>query len=311
MKKNIFLFAILIFIVGCSDKGENSKEKAQKSPNKNKVEVTPNDITAILSDSGQSSVVIKKDEENNGFILHSKEITYSTIYIAPKEDLEHFLQKRTTVTNKTTFSEGQERTIEVELIPLKQLNQNRLTFKENCDEMVFEFNHIKAIKYGCCAEPDEIKLIDYSNREIIKGHRKILQARIVNKSPDLDFFVSYLASDGSDKKKLATVCISYNPTEKYFINLKTESETDGLLESSWMVPDFILDSKNSRDVLVNENTGFEIYSLEKIKSFNEINGITIKVPLLTGEIPDTLEIPIINGKPFGKKEKLQEIIVSK
>ena len=84
-----------------------------------------------------------------------------------------------------------------------------------------------------------------------------------------------------------------------------------MLESSWMVPDFILDSKDSRDVLVNENTGFEIYSLEKIKSFNEINGITIKIPILTGAIPDTLEIPIINGKPFGKKEKQQEIIVSK
>ena len=214
MKKNLFLLAILIFIIGCSDNKENSKEKAQKTPKNNKEVLTQKGITAILSDSGQSVVQIKKDEENNGFVQQSKEITYSIIYIAPKDDLEHYLQKRTTITNKTTFSEGQERTIEVELLPLKQPNQNRLTFKENCDELIFNFNLIKAIKYGCCAEPDEIKIMDYSNKEIIKGHRKIIQARIVNKSPELDFFVSYLASDGSDKKKLATIFISYNPTEK-------------------------------------------------------------------------------------------------
>lgn len=313
MRRQIFIILITALTFGCSDNSSNRADKSVTgSPRDNKndsLTVDTKDLSDFFADSGQSSVNIKKHKEG-GFVIQTTERSYSYIYIAPSNDLYHYLQKRTTTTEFTTFSEGQNRTIEVELIPIENPEQKKLRLKENCDEMIFEVNYYKTLKHGCCATPTETKIFNYKNDLIISGEDNIIRAYVANKSPDRDFWVSYSVNNGTDKKLIGTICISYNPQNKYFIDLKTMNETDSLYETMWFTPDFRLASMSSKDKMVRDNTEFEIWSLEGIKSFNEINGISIKVPIYTKEIPDTLEIPIVNGRPFGKSDRQQQVIIN-
>ena len=68
-------------------------------------------------------------------------------------------------------------------------------------------------------------------------------------------------------------------------------------------------TRNERDKFHKELNEYELWSLNNIKNRNQIDGIIIQLSFWSQcrLVYDIIQIPIINGLPFGKDINVQEI----
>jgi len=174
--------------------------------------------------------------------------------------------------------------------------------KKECDNLSFENDHFKTVKYGCCGGDDAFAVYDFRSDLIIKGDVKIIKASIPNS--EINFFASYKDND-DDSSFMGTVFYSFNNIDKYQIKI---SKTKTLpFDCEYRVPDIFIFSSDSNDKFRQDNNEYTLWSLNKIHSKSQINNISLKVVFECNAYPknDTIIIPIINGKPFGKDAKIQ------
>ena len=202
------------------------------------------------------------------------------------------------------------RNIKVELRDFYNPQETILSIDKNCHKIELGEQDYRAIIYSCCAVPDYIKIFDYNHRPIIQVHNEIIRCSIPN-SP-IEIYIGHYQDSF-----LGTLHIAYNSDEKYEIKIKYPKEKiiPHNISSITIVPENDEPYYSYHSGFKNE-TIYELESLDGIKNKNQINGFKIVLEykhFFSREhsldiLP--IEIPIINGKPFGKDIKIQEVEIS-
>lgn len=233
---------------------------------------------------------------DKGIEYKSVESTYKVFYMVESGKSVDYLARYKTSTIKNLSQEGQDRTIEVTISPLNQLNLVKYKIKQDCDQLDLFDEYYKTFKYGCCLQSTEVRLYDYSNNLIIDGSERIFQGNIPNNSKN-DFYFSYKSP--TDTLSLGQINFWFNENGRYQIVLKSKRSTehDGLEVCPMLYPKIEM-NLNDKDRFDNEEI-YTFWSMEKIKSTSDINfSFTLTFDCDSTILPIT--IPIINGKPFGR-----------
>ncbi|HWW41410.1 hypothetical protein [Pedobacter sp.] len=299
MKRLPYITICTFTILGCSNI-QNSDKNGNKGLSNPKVDSVKN----VYADSGQSSFsILTGDSSTGGYDIKTVETTYKVVFIASHSDknFKHYFAKYTTTSKTCTGCEEQQRNIHVELGAFDNPQKTAFIIDRDCDDLTLDGMTYKTVKYGCCGAEDKLQIFDYGNKSIIEGDSKIITGLIPNSS--LKFYVAF-KPDYKDTTTLGTLYYAYNSSDSYAIKIKSKllSSEDCFIPSS----NVIIYSANSHDKLL-ENNEYEFWSLNNIKTEDLINNITLKFSCAcySDVSKDTLEIPIINGKPFGKDERQQ------
>jgi hypothetical protein len=312
----VILFSMIVFASAFDCSGQ-SKGKI-KSVDTNKV---------IFSERSTSSINIftEGSSGNTGWYYKAEEVNYHVIFRSgnpfghifddvPLDDaIGYYLEKLTTNTTCYQGSENEEKNFKVELIPLKMPKHKPLVIKKECGDLYLEDDYYTTVKYGCCGGDNALAIYDYQSNLIIEGDVKILRADIPNTR--YNFFTSYRSNDSNtNTSTIGAVYYCFNSADKYQINInKTEALPDSC---EYRVPDIFFYSASQKDKFftdknennfVTQNNEYRFWSLSGIKSKEQIDSISIKLAFEcnTSSKLDTITIPIINGKPFGKDERIQ------
>ena len=128
-------------------------------------------------------------------------------------------------------------------------------------------------------------------------------------------FYSSFTHKYNDKTTLGSIHYSYDSNNKFEIILKTKLEFINECKV-----DIKINSKNDSNIKIVKNSLISIdeyflWSLDKIKKVEEINNIELELNMNCIIVKNKEEIefnkkvliPIINGKPFGKIDKIQYV----
>jgi len=271
----------------------------------------------VFSDHPRSLIQIFKEGngENIGWCCKSTEIHYKIIFRCgnpfgklfndvslDETGCGYYLTKFTTTTTEHQGSENVEKKIKVEITPLYEPHHKPLVFYRECEDLFLENDYYKTVNYGCCGGDDEFSIYDFQNNLLINGDVKIVLATIPNSK--IKFFTAYKSSD-NDTSYLGTLFLCYNNKEKYQIKINKPQ----LLPSDceYRVPELFIYSRDSRDVLRKKENEYELWSLNNSDSIKEIKDISVKLAFECNAYDkhDTLEMPIIEGRPFGNSSKNQ------
>jgi hypothetical protein len=231
------------------------------------------------------------------------ETTYKVLYATlPGLGQQDYLAQFRAATTASQGQEGQDRTIEMTLRPLERPSEVAFTASQECDKLEIHNDFYKTIKYGCCTELNKVRFFDYDNKEIIEGSDKVITGYIPNN--DAVFFFAF--SDANiGPKTLGKITISYGSGQRYDINLLSDKPLPELT-CPYSNPKLELLSSNKKDTEYDSfRDSYSLWSLEKIKSTIEINKVSIKVSFTCDKSMKPFVIPIINGLPFGKDQKVQ------
>lgn len=257
----------------------------------------------IYTDSGSSSIQIIKNDSIKGILYQTIETRYQIIYLTPQKNVhENFLAKYIIERKTSTGSELQNTNYEIELKPLTKSYGKNILIKQNCDDIMLEPSNYYAVKHGCCGTPDIIRIYDYNNKLIVEGEDRIITATIPNTHIEMNTgFINKYGNGGV----FGIVCIGFAGDDRYEIKLishtkKTENCTPG-------IPHIVVFTGSPRDGYISESNKYDLWSLEKIRTINQLNNVSVKLNFECDTNIETIEIPIIKGKPFGKCERNQEI----
>lgn len=293
MRQRLTLLLVLLGLFSCSPKGTDKQE------------VNLDNLNFV--DKDVSSFELFSEDSIYGNKYKMREINYSIVdidlYNTPES--ERFIAKKITTSEAYTLMEGQDRIVQIDLFSVNNPTKLASKIKHDCDDIILNYRNYKTVKYGCCGEADQYKLYDYNNKLIIESNNQIVLARIPNLSTD--FYVSF-KPENSDTTILGRLNFSYNSFDKYEIVIKSApiltEECIPLLAS------IFVKSSDKRNRYIPSENEYEIWSVNNSKAKDEINGVTIQVLFeCTPEIKfDTISIPIINGRPFGNVDKMQEVL---
>lgn len=238
----------------------------------------------LFSDSGQSSF----EQLEHGY--KAVEVTYQPKWAKRNGVSKGYIAK---ITNSRVFISGAmkaERKIKVEMIS-DNPSKPEFIIKKECDALNLEDDYYEVIVSGCCGAESEIEYYDYDNNQIIHGTTQIIKCEIPNSK------IKFYAASGHG------IQFSYSGSDKYVINLKFPPDVKDYCGP--MPPDIYFRSSQTKEEFANGK--YEFWSLDGIESKAQVNDITLVVAIPCIENLDTLSIPIINGKPFGREERHQTV----
>jgi hypothetical protein len=292
MRRQLTILTIILGLYSCSTKDSNEKQVKLDDSN--------------FHDKDFSSIELFPIDSFSGYKYKIKEINYNIVYLDfyGNKAAEHFIAKETTTTEAHTAMEGQNRTMQIDLSPLNSPTKSKLTIKHNCDDIFLEFGNYKTVKYGCCGGEDEYELYDYNNNQILEGNEQIILIRLPKAR--ITFYVSF-KPEYRDTTILGRLHFSYNSSENYQIVIKSAPFPSE--QCSPFSPQLFVKTNNKQDRYISSTNEYEIWSIENIKTKEDISGINLQIVFdCDPELKlDTINIPIINGKPFGNSTKIQEL----
>ncbi|MEO7177118.1 MAG: hypothetical protein ABIS69_05060 [Sediminibacterium sp.] len=292
MKALLLIPLISIFLIA-----DLSAQNDPASPVKSKV---------FYSGSGKSSIEIMVLDSNQSNAYTTVETSYKIVNIAiqAKREPHHYLAEYTTTTKSCTGCEGQQRRIHVELKDLDKPQKTLYTIDQNGDELMLENHNYRTVTHGCCGAEDYLAIYDYDNKLIIDGDARILFGDIPN--TQFGFYVSY-KPEYEREGILGTLYFSYNSDERYAISIQSTPLPDDIC--SPVVPEIRIETGNSKDEFFPDTNEYLLWSQEQVKSKSEINHLNLKISYLCEPSLqlDPITIPIMEGKPFGKPDRIQSI----
>lgn len=263
------------------------------------------DDVLLFKNVDTASIQLFPNDSLLGNRLLINEINYGIHHLELSKDsqLEDFITKKTTLTEYYTWREGNISLIKIELFPISNPSNSVLTIIHKCNNIILALDIYKTETYGCCGGDDKYQFYDYQNNLIIEGNGDIITAR--NPNSQLKFYVSFIPSF-NDSTILGYINLSYNSQDSYKVILKSNP----LISEYCFQPETKLQLKSNdhKDNYDDISKTYKFWSLNKVKTKDGVNGIIIQLDLdcdLDGNL-DTINIPIINGKPFGKDERIQE-----
>ncbi len=170
-------------------------------------------------------------------------------------------------------------------------------------------NTYKTTKYGCCGSEKFCEIYNYKNKQIIAGKGKIITGFIPNSS--LTIYASF-TQNLLDSTDFGTIHYSTTTEDKYDIKLKSNKKRNAACDIN---AEIAIQTNNKRDKFDANENSYTLWSLDKIENENDIENLTIQIQLQSidkciGKMDSVpLKIPIIQGKPFGKDIKIQEMIL--
>lgn len=307
MKHLLINILITIQLIGYSA-GKVWAEQNEPVPNiqtKNTSQTDTISANQLFQEKGTSSFEIVPGNENMGFEYKTIDVSYKHAFILlPGQDnFKDYFARYTITTNTCTACEGQERNIKVLLRPFEDPEKTALTIDRNCDQLDLYFHNYQTTKYGCCGAENELEIFDYNNQSIIQADNQI----IIGYAPNSEIKL-YIGSQQAfnDSLRISTLMISYNSTEKYIIRIKSDIELES--HCSPFSPDIEIYEKG-KNILSETRNEYPLWSLNGIKNKALINDLVIRLKFNCDETVSnhTIDIPIIQGKPFGKENKEQDI----
>lgn len=288
----LFIF-LSVTLIGCA-KQEQSVE-----------DITGIDSTAhtLFVGRGQSSITINNSGDSTR-CYDIKDVDYEVIQIAPKGEWINYIVRKSSSTLTCDGQEGQKRTIIIELNPVDRPKHTAYVIRHDVDEINLEHDYYQTTYYGCCdAEPIH-KVYDYSNHLITEGTARILTGAIPNNP--IKFFVSY-KPEPMDTTRLGSVFLAYDSNEKYQIDILSPPLPPEMC--SQYAPEVTLVSRNRYDTLEIFENEYQLWDLENIDNVSQIGNLFIRVKYLCDPYftIEEVEIPVSQGKPFGKDERVQSI----
>ena len=276
----------------------------------------------IYSDSGTSSFeILSYDEKQGVYYYKTVEIRYGI------EDVEYFdldrrlFAKYITTTKSCPECAPPDRNVTVELRAFDNPQEIILRIDKKCDEIKLDWQTYQTITYPCCDWVGMFEMFDYKHNSIIQAHKEIIIGEIPQSH--IKMYVGYEYEFKRNSSFLGTLYLSYNSGEKYEIKIKLkELPKDYSFASSFISPEITILTENAKsEYQYTSEYESEVYydfeSLKGIKNESQINGLKILLEYryshkerLTQSNILPVEIPIINGKPFGKDTKTQEIEIS-
>ncbi|QDK81539.1 hypothetical protein EXU85_24195 [Spirosoma sp. KCTC 42546] len=289
------LIAFLPFLFWyCSQKPEQRTTK-----NSNNQPIT-------YADSGISSFRFTKKDTIHGQYFRMAETTYKVVNAdLSDKDSQHYLVKFHTITDAGTGMEGQNRTIQFFLSPLENPSNTILTAKHECDELTFDWHHYQTIKYGCCGSFNQLKFYDYHAKLLVEGYDEIITASVPNKN--FRFYMAFQPEEGKDTTTLGTLQLSYSSSEIYRIKIKSLQPSSNDYYPMGVLPTLTLRSSSHKDTYDKDQKEYSLWSLEHstLPWPQQVNGFTIRANFDLDPKLGLIDIPIINGRPFGKEDKNQ------
>lgn len=310
MRANKILLSVLSVGLLCCNPKPRSEPQSENSFLTDTISQNMND--AIFFDKGVSSFRILSMDKMNGYEFETVETNYKVHFIIPDghKQLGHHIAKYTTTTIVNLGQEGQNRNMKIELYAFENPSKLVMKVDKNCDKLDILTDTYLTTIYGCCGAEDSYEIFDFKHKSIIQSDNKIIIGEVPN--PRIRFYVGF-RPDFADTLNLGYLNFSYNSDEKYTIKIRTRRN---LLKNDFLPfsPDIeILSSENDRKYSESVFVKYTFWSLNnKIRDKNSIDNLVIRLsfPSENEVINNVVEIPIINGKPYGKDEKVQEIYLT-
>jgi hypothetical protein len=291
----IILFSVLSFF---SCKNNRQKNKLPE----------PSESKSIYTETAESKFEILSKKPRNAFVYKTVESNFKPVSIQLRDyDTHEYFVSITTTTKKWTSVEGQERNIRIKIKAFDNPSKAIIELNHNCDDIDLQTELYKTIKYGCCGNVNHYEIFNYENKQIIEGDDKIVTGSIPNS--DLKIYVGF-TQETNDSTVLGTLYYTtYHPKkvlERFAIKIKSKPSNVRKCETYW--PKISLQTNAIDKFDANENE-YTLWSHDKLESEDLIDNLTIKFSIEYTEKQNFkfLYIPIMNGKPFGKDEKIQEM----
>lgn len=267
-------------------------------------------------DTSETKSIFTEMAESKFEILSKKPVVYKTVESTfkpvriqlEKFDTREYFADITTTTKKWTGVEGQERNIRIKIKAFDNPSKTIIEINKNCDDIDLQNHLYKTIKYGCCGNVNHYEIFDYENKQIIEGNDKIIIGSIPNS--DLEIYVGF-TQETNDSTVLGTLYYTTyhskkNP-ERFAIKIKSKLSNVRKCDIIW--PNISLQTNKAIDKFDANENEYTLWSFDKVENENLINNFAIKFSIECTEKQNFsfLHIPIINGKPFGKDDKIQEM----
>lgn len=297
MKRALIILFTSFSFMSCKDNRQETKHSH------------PPEVQSIFTETAQSSFEILSKKSKNDFVYKTVESNFKPVSIQLEEfDVQRYFAHIITTTEKWTGVEGQERNIRINIKAFDNPSKTIIEINKNCDDIDLQNHLYKTVKYGCCGHENHNEIFDYENNQIIEGDYKIVTGSIPNS--DLKIYLGF-TQETNDSTILGTLyyTISHprkNP-ERFAIKIKSKPSNVRKCETYW--PKILLQTNKAIDKFDATENEYTLWSLDKIESESLINNLTIKFSVECTEKQDFkfLHIPIINGKLFGKDDKIQEM----
>ena len=264
---------------------------------------------SIFTETAKSEFEILSKRDKNGFDYKIVASNFKPVSIQLEEfDVRRYFAYIVTTTEKCTCVEGQERNIRIKIKAFDNPSNTIIEINKNCDAIDLQNHFYKTVKYGCCGHVNHYEIYDYENRQIIEGDDKIVTGSIPNS--DLEIYVGF-TQETNDSTVLGTLYYTtYHPKknpERFAIKIKSKPSNVRKCETYW--PKISLQTNKAIDKFDGDENEYTLSSFDKIENENLINGLTIKFNIECTEKQNFkfLYIPIINGKPFRKNDRIQEM----
>jgi len=297
MKPVLIILFTALSLIRCKDNRQETKLPV------------PSEAKSIFEETAESRFEILSQKSKNDFVYKTVESNFKPVSIQLEEfDVRRYFAHITTTTEKWTGVEGQERNIRIKIKTFDNPSKTIIEINKNCDDIDLQNHLYKTVKYGCCGHENHYEIFDYENKQIIEGDYKIVAGSIP--SSDLMIYVGF-TQETKDSSILGTLYYStyYSRKNPDIFAIKIKSKLSNVRKCDIIWPNISLQTNKTIDKFDANENEYTLWSFDKIENEKLINNLTIKFNIeCTGKQNfKFLYIPIINGKPFGKDDKIQEI----
>lgn len=296
MRQLVMLLVTVLGLVNCRD---NSKVG---------VGADSLDVHRIHKETAETKFEIISKNDQMGHTYRSVESNFRPVSIQLKKyDQATYFANIITTTKASTIMEGAERNIKIKIKTFDNPYKTIVEIDKDCDNIDLQNRTYRTVKYGCCGESDYYEVFDYDNKLIVAGDDKIVTGFIPNSR--LLIYVGF-TREMNDSTLLGI--LHYTTTNRNRFSIKIRTSVANVEKCEIYSPDIYFQTPRAGDEFDKNKNEYTLWSFDKIENENLIDNLAIKFKLHCIDKDDfkTLVIPIINGKPFGKDQKIQELVLN-
>jgi hypothetical protein len=288
----VMLFPVLL--IACGEKSGNGE--SDKST-----------VDRIFHEEALSKFEILEKKEVSGYTYSTVESNYRPVPVQlVKFDERQYFAHLITITKRSTAMEGQDRNIKVKISAFDKPAENVVEIDRDCDDIDLLNNTYRTVKYGCCGALNHYEIFNYNNKPIIEGDGNIVTGNIPNSIMSI---YSGFINESKDSTTFGTFYYSTNLSERFAIKIKGRAAVvTGCGEVMPEITFFATGRNNTFDSTRNEYT---LWSFDKVENAAEISNLKIRLKMycMGEQNMKAIEIPIMNGMPFGKNIHNQTLTV--
>jgi hypothetical protein len=262
-------------------------------------------VANLFEENAGSKFEILEKKEETGYQYRTVESNFRDAYIQlVKSDEKRYFAHLVTTTEKATGLEGQKRNIKVKIRSFDKPAENVVEIDQDCDDIELQNHTYRTVKYGCCGALNHYEIFDYSNQKIIEGDGSIVTGSLPNSR--LILYAGFI-QETKDSTTFGTLYYSTTGSGRFSIRIK--GNPSSIAACPEIAPEISFVTNNKRDTFDNALNEYTLWSFDQVEKQELITNLSIRFKLECSEGIRfrALNIPIINGKPFGTSDKTREV----